>query len=132
FFDFHLMQLIPQLVHYTTLFRSCLLFRSDGVLYSGDTNNGLVQLHPPDALPLEVYLQSLEKLANRIGFHTLYPGHDLPFDRDFIREQIECVRQIISGECDGVPYESLAGARVCGYGRARVSYDPEKIAVSSR
>jgi len=110
----------------------CLLDHKDGVLYSGDTNNGLVQLHPPDALPLEVYLQSLERLANRIGFHTLYPGHDLPFDRDFIREQIECVRQIISGECDGVPYESLAGARVCGYGRARVSYDPEKIAVSSR
>src|SRR5690606_41293950 len=108
FFDFHLMQLIPQLVHYTTLFRSCLLDHKDGVLYSGDTNNGLVQLHPPDALPLEVYLQSLEKLANRIGFHTLYPGHDHPFDWDFIREQFECVIQIISGERDDVPYEYLS------------------------
>jgi hydroxyacylglutathione hydrolase len=110
----------------------CLLDHKDGALYSGDTNNGLALLNSPDALPLEVYMQSLQKLQDRTGFHTLYPGHDLPYDRDFIREQIECVRQIISGECVGVPYENLAGARVCGYGRARVAYDPERIAVSSR
>lgn len=110
----------------------CLLDLKDGALYSGDTNNGLTWLHPPDALPLEVFMQSLQKLQSRTGFHTLYPGHDLPYDRGFIGEQIECVRQIISGECVGVPYENLAGARVCGYGRARVAYDPEKIAVSSR
>jgi glyoxylase-like metal-dependent hydrolase (beta-lactamase superfamily II) len=110
----------------------CLLDHKDSVLYSGDTNNGLAWLHTPDALPLEVYMQSLEKLLNRTEFHTLYPGHDLPYDRGFIKEQIECVRQIIAGECVGVPYDTLAGARVCGYGRARIAYDPEKIAVSSR
>lgn len=110
----------------------CLLDHKDGILYSGDTNNGLTWLHPPDALPLEVYMQSLRKLLNRAEFHTIYPGHDLPYDRAFIREQVECVRQIIDCECVGVPYETLAGARVCGYGRARISYDPEKIAVSSR
>ncbi len=109
----------------------CLLDHRDGVLYSGDTNDGLSCLHRPDALPLEVYMQSLKKLLNRTEFYTIYPGHDLPYDRAFIKEQIECVRQIIAGECVGVPYESLAGARVCGYGRARVAYDPEKIAVSN-
>ncbi|HLT81748.1 MAG TPA: MBL fold metallo-hydrolase [Cyclobacteriaceae bacterium] len=110
----------------------CLLDHKDGVLYSGDTNNGLSWLHPPDALPLEVYMESLQKLLNRTEFHTLYPGHDLPFDREFISEQIECVRRIIAGECVGVPYESLAGARVCGYGRARVAYDPERISAAAR
>lgn len=111
----------------------CLLDHSDGALYSGDTNNGLVWLHPPDAMPLEIYLQSLQKLHKRSAdFRTLYPAHDPPFDKEFILEQTECVRQIIDGECVGVPYETLSGALVCGYKRARVAYDPDKITVSSR
>lgn len=111
----------------------CLLDHRDSVLYSGDTNNGLTWLHPPDALPLEIFMQSLRKLASRdTEFNTLYPGHDLPFGKEFIREQMECVRQIIAGECVGVPYKSLSGALVCGYKRARVAYDPDKITVSSK
>lgn len=107
----------------------CLLDHKDKVLFTGDSNNTLVWLHPQDALPLEVYLESLLKLQKRSeGFHTLLPGHGPPIDKNFIDEQVICVQRIIAGECDSKPYDSFVGkGLVCGYKRAQVAYDPEKI-----
>jgi len=107
----------------------CLLDHKDKLLYTGDNDNSLVWLHPQDALPLDVYLKSLLKLQARSAESTtLMPAHGPPVDRDFINEQIECVRQIIAGTCVGTPYESFAGkGLVCGYKRSQVVYDPAKI-----
>ena len=107
----------------------CLFDRKDKLLFTGDNNNTLVWLHPQDAMPLEIYLQSLRKLqAREKEFNMLYPGHGDPIDKGFIREQISCVEEIISGNCVGKPYDSFVGkGLLCGYKRAQVAYDPAKI-----
>ena len=107
----------------------CLLDRKDNALYTGDNDNTLVWLHPQDALPLDVYLQSLQKLQRRKkDFNTLFPGHGEPIDNAFIADQIACAEQIISGQCEGKPYDSFVGkGLVCGYKRAQIVYDPAKI-----
>ena len=107
----------------------CLLDHKDKLLYTGDNNNGLVWLHPQDALPLDVYLKSLEKLVKRDKeFTSLLPGHGEPVDNKFIGEQIECVKSIISGKCKGDPYDSFVGKGfLCSFKRAKVAYDPAKV-----
>jgi hydroxyacylglutathione hydrolase len=107
----------------------CLLDRKDKYLYTGDNNNILVWLHPQDALPLDIYLKSLEKLQGRATeYTTLLPGHGDPVDNKFISEQIECVKSIIGGKCKGDPYDSFVGkGLVCSFKRAKVVYDPDKI-----
>jgi hydroxyacylglutathione hydrolase len=109
----------------------CLLDRQDKSLYTGDNDNTLVWLHPQDALPLEIYLKSLNKLRQRWkDFTTLYPGHGDPIDKEFIDEQIACAEQIIAGKCEGKPYDSFVGkGLVCGFKRAQIVYDPAKIKV---
>jgi len=106
-----------------------LLDHKDKYLYTGDSNNGLVWLHPQDALPLDVYLKSLEKEQSRVKeFKMLFPGHGDPIDTNFISEQIECVKTIISRKCTGEPYDSFVGkGMVCAFKRAKVVYDPAKI-----
>jgi glyoxylase-like metal-dependent hydrolase (beta-lactamase superfamily II) len=109
----------------------CLLDHKDKLLYTGDNDNTLVWLHPQDAVPLEIYLKSLQKLEHREKqFTTLLPGHGASIDKGFIGEQIECTKRIISGECIGKPYDSFVGkGLVCAYKRAQVVYDPAKIKV---
>jgi hydroxyacylglutathione hydrolase len=107
----------------------CLLDQKDKYLYTGDNDNILVWLHPQDALPLDIYLKSLEKLQRRDKeFNTLLPGHGDPIDNKFIGDQVECVKSIISGKCKGDPYDSFVGkGLVCSFKRAKVVYDPAKI-----
>lgn len=107
----------------------CLLDRQEKMLFTGDNNNMLVWLHTQDAVPLEIYRQSLRKLQSRVNeFRTLYPGHGEPIDPAFIGEQITCVEDIISGRCEGEPYDSFAGeGLLCTHERAQVAYDPDKI-----
>jgi hydroxyacylglutathione hydrolase len=107
----------------------CLLDHKDKYLYTGDNDNILVWLHPQDALPLDVYLKSLEKLQGRATeYTTLLPGLGDSIDNKFISEQIECVKSIISGKCKGDPYDSFVGkGLVCSFKRAKVVYDPAKI-----
>ena len=107
----------------------CLLDHKDKYLYTGDNDNILVWLHPQDALPLDIYLKSLEKLQSRVTeYTTLLPGHGDAIDNKFISEQIECVKSIISGKCKGDPYDSFVGKGfVCSFKRAKVVYDPAKI-----
>jgi hydroxyacylglutathione hydrolase len=109
----------------------CLLDHKDKILYTGDNDNTLVWLHTQDALPLEVYLQSLQKLQNREKeFTTLLPAHGDPIDKEFIKEQIMCVKEIIAGNCVGKPYETFVGnGLLCRHKRAQVAYDPAKIKV---
>jgi hydroxyacylglutathione hydrolase len=109
----------------------CLLDKGNRMLFSGDNDNSLVWLHIRGSLPLEVYLQSLEKLNARANeFDNLYPGHGNAVDKDFISEQITCVKSILDGTCEGKDYDSFAGkGKICTYKRATVAYNPDNLRI---
>jgi hydroxyacylglutathione hydrolase len=99
------------------------------LLFTGDNDNVLVWLFLPTCRPLEVYLQSLEKLKRRDGeFDTILPGHGTPLPRSFLADEIACVESILDGSCTGEPYQSFAGdGLVCKHGSATVAFDPGNL-----
>jgi hydroxyacylglutathione hydrolase len=109
----------------------CLLDKENRMLFSGDNDNSLVWLHIRGCLPLEVYLQSLEKLYSRANdFDNLYPGHGNAVDKDFVAEQITCVKSILDGTCESKDYDSFAGkGKTCTYKRATVAFNPDNLHV---
>lgn len=109
----------------------CLLDRRDRVLFTGDHIKLLAWLHTKEALSMEEYLKSLQKIKKRAGeFDRLLPGHDSTLNRDFLQEQIICAENIIKGKCRGVNYESVVGnGLLCSYKRAKIAYAPDKIKV---
>ncbi|MBN2000678.1 MBL fold metallo-hydrolase [candidate division KSB1 bacterium] len=106
-----------------------LLDTENKLLFTGDNNNTLVWLFLDGCLPIESYLQTLEKLNQRSGeFEKILPEHGDVLDKLFINEQIICAKNIISGECQGEKYESFAGsALLCRYKRAGIAYNPDNI-----
>jgi len=106
-----------------------LLDGQNQMIFSGDNNNTLVWLFLDHCLPLETYLHSLRDLNDRVNeFDTMYPGHGGPIDSDFISTQIQCVQNILSGNCEGEPYESFAGnGRICTFKEASVAFDPDNL-----
>jgi hydroxyacylglutathione hydrolase len=109
----------------------CLLDKENRMLFTGDNDNELVWLHIRGTLPLEVYLGSLEKLNTRTNeFDNLYPGHGNAIDKDFIAEQITCVKSILDGTGVSKDYDSFAGkGKTCTYKRATVAYNPENLRI---
>jgi hydroxyacylglutathione hydrolase len=109
----------------------CLLDKENRMLFTGDNDNELVWLHIRGTLPLEVYLLSLEKLNKRANeFDMLYPGHGNAIDKNFISEQIACVKSILDGTCVSKDYDSFAGkGKTCTYKRATVAYNPENLRI---
>ncbi|UCH63591.1 MAG: MBL fold metallo-hydrolase [Fidelibacterota bacterium] len=107
----------------------CLLDIENKLLFTGDNNNILVWLFLEGCSPLHEYLETLEKQKQRFSeFDTLYPGHGIPVSKDFINDQIACVKGILDGTCESEPYESFAGtASVCTWGRASVAFDPDNL-----
>ena len=99
------------------------------LLFTGDSNNTLVWLFLQGCSPLHEYLETLEKQKQRYSeFDTLFPGHGSPISKDFINDQIVCVKSILDGTCESQPYESFAGtAMICTYGRASVAYNPDNL-----
>ncbi len=108
-----------------------LLDAAHKIVFSGDNDNALVWLFLPMSLPLETYLQSLQKLQKRAGeFETIYPGHGGALPRAFVAEQIACVESILDGTAKSEPYHSFAGdAGLARYKTAEVAYDPAKLRV---
>jgi hydroxyacylglutathione hydrolase len=107
----------------------CLLDKENRMLFTGDNDNSLVWLHISGTLPLEAYLQSLEKInARSKEFDNLYPGHGEAVDKDFVAEQISCVKIILDGTCVSTDYDSFAGkGKLCTYKRASVAYNPDNL-----
>jgi glyoxylase-like metal-dependent hydrolase (beta-lactamase superfamily II) len=107
----------------------CLLDAGHKLLFTGDNDNTLVWLFLKESLPLETYLETLQKLKLRADrYETLLPGHGEPLEKSFLEEQIACAQTILDGSCSGKPYNSPVGkALVCGYKRASIAYDPEKL-----
>ncbi|HPG39610.1 MAG TPA: MBL fold metallo-hydrolase [bacterium] len=105
----------------------CLLDSVNRQLFVGDTNNEEEWLFTSVSLPLDVYLQTLEKLNARAAvFDTLFPGHGGRIDKSFISEQITCVQNILSGECAGEPFNT-GHALFCTYKRAKIVFDPNRL-----
>jgi glyoxylase-like metal-dependent hydrolase (beta-lactamase superfamily II) len=106
-----------------------LLDAGNKLLFTGDNNNTLVWLFLDGCLPLEAYLQTLQKLNQRSAeFDYILPGHGDILDKSFINDQIICAQQIISGECKGEKYESFAGSALkCTYQRASIAFNPDNI-----
>jgi len=106
-----------------------LLDAANKLLFTGDNNNTLVWLFLDGCLPLEAYLQTLQKLNERNAeFDHILPGHGDVLDKSFINDQIVCAQLIISGECKGEKYESFAGSALkCTYQRASIAYNPDNI-----
>jgi glyoxylase-like metal-dependent hydrolase (beta-lactamase superfamily II) len=107
----------------------CLLDRERKLLFSGDNNNPQEWMFLDHSQPLEVYLQTLEALEARSDeFDTLLPGHGGALDDAFIDEQIQCVRSILDGSCEGEPHHTFAGdGRLCRYERAAIVFNPDKL-----
>lgn len=101
------------------------------VLFSGDNTNNLVWLFLRDCKPLEVYLQSLEKVQTRINdFNIVMPGHNAPLEKTFVAEQIGCVKAILNGTCEAAPYDhqyAQKGVMLGKFGTAQVAYDPKNL-----
>ena len=106
-----------------------LLDSANKLVFTGDNDNMLVWLFLPTCTPLEIYLQSLEKLRRREGeFNTILPGHGTPLPGSFVDEQIACVKSILDGTCKGEPYKSFAGESLaCRYKSATVAFDPKNL-----
>ncbi len=107
----------------------CLLDIDEKVLYTGDTNNTIVWLFLDECLPLSEYLKTLKKQVSRINeFDTLMPGHGLPASCEFIKDQIECVKNILNGTCKNDTLKTFLGNRtLCKYGFAKVAYNPGNL-----
>jgi glyoxylase-like metal-dependent hydrolase (beta-lactamase superfamily II) len=107
----------------------CLLDRKQKLLFTGDSFGAPIWLHPQDAMSVETYRKSVGTLFQRQkDFETLLPGHGPALDKTFMKEQMACADEIISGQCKGEPYESFAGkGMVCSYKRARIAFDPQRV-----
>jgi len=107
----------------------CLLDAANKLIFTGDNDNSLVWLFLKDCTPLDVYLQTLEKLqARNTEYDKILPGHGVPLEKDFVADQIACVRSILDGSCTAEPYKSFAGnASLCRYKRAAVAFDPKNL-----
>lgn len=107
----------------------CLVDAKNKVLFSGDNNNTHAWLFLEGCSPLSDYLKTLEKQISRFDeYTTLYPGHGSALESSFIKDQAECVKQILNGTCKPIPYESFAGpASQCSYGQAIVAFNPKNL-----
>jgi glyoxylase-like metal-dependent hydrolase (beta-lactamase superfamily II) len=112
----------------------CLLDRAHKILFAGDNTNAIVWLFLKGCHPLEVYLQSLEKVEKQIAdYDIIMPGHNAPLANTFIYEQIACVKSILDGTCTSVPYnysEMTKGALLCKYKTSEVAYNPNNLFIT--
>ncbi len=99
------------------------------LLFAGDNSNMLVWLFLRTCLPLETYLQSLEKVEARAAeFSRVLPGHGGPIDGDFVGEQIACVKAILAGTAVSEEYKTFVGdGRLARHERAAVAFDPNNL-----
>jgi glyoxylase-like metal-dependent hydrolase (beta-lactamase superfamily II) len=106
-----------------------LLDHREKLLFTGDNTNAMVWLQLRDALPLETYLKSLEKVnARHAEYAKIMPGHGTPLEGDFIEDQIACVKQILAGTATSEAYHANAGdGRVAKSNRAAVVFNPENL-----
>ena len=106
-----------------------LLDRGNRLLFGGDHLNRHVWLQLPGCLPLERYLESLEKMEAQAGaFAMILPGHNEPIDAGLLAELTACVRGILGGTIADEPYRyGQTEGRIARHGRAEVVFDPRNL-----
>jgi hydroxyacylglutathione hydrolase len=107
----------------------CLLDCKNKILFTGDTNNPQVWHFLKESTVLSTFLQTLEGEKKRQAeFETMLPGHGTALQKDFIDEQIACVKSILHGNCKGEPFPTWLGdARLCRFKRAAIVFNAEKV-----
>jgi len=109
----------------------CLLDAGNRILFAGDNTNTIVWLFLKECYPLEVYLKSLQKVERRSKeFDIIMPGHNGPLGKEFLSDQIGCVKSILDGTGSPVPYTKsafTAGSLICRYKTAQVAYNPNNL-----
>lgn len=112
-----------------TVGRICLFDSENRLLFTGNNNNILVWLFLDHCMPLETYLETLQKQKLKAKeYDILMPRHGSPIDAAFIDDQIVCVQNILSDECQGEYYNSFAGpGKICTYQRASVVFNPNNF-----
>lgn len=105
-----------------------LLNTDERILFSGDS---IVQtpvwLYLKHSLPFRVYLESLEKLAERQAeFNTIYPGHNPTcLDKDLFFHLLECARHIAGNWGIGEWTRTFAGEGLLWeHADVSIIYDP--------
>jgi hydroxyacylglutathione hydrolase len=108
-----------------------MLDRKNKFLFTGD-NTIITWLFFEESLPVETYLQSLQKLSKFKGqFNLLLAGHGAPTKIDILDELSGCCQQILNGKSEAKPYHSFIGQDgvSCTYKTVTIAYDPKKINV---
>ncbi len=98
-------------------------------LFTGD-NNAVTWLFFEESLPVETYLQSLQKLDKFKGkFNILFSGHGEPIKIEVLDDLSLCCQQILNGKSEAKPYHSFIGKDgvSCTYKSVTIAYDPNKI-----
>jgi glyoxylase-like metal-dependent hydrolase (beta-lactamase superfamily II) len=107
-----------------------------GIVFTGDclVKTMDILLVVPTALSVAVYLSSMEKLLGFSGeFTSFCTGHDEePLPVSFLRDTIECARQIVAGVGKSIEVELPAvfgDTKACRaeYGDAAILYRPSKV-----
>ena len=107
----------------------CLLDVNNKLLFTGDNNNKLVWLFLEGCLPLEEYVKTLQKLKRlAVDFYVMLPGHGDPLENEFLDKLIACGNNVLSGECEGVPYKTFVDyAKVCSFEGASIAFNPDNL-----
>ncbi len=90
----------------------CLFDHKERLLLAGDTLSAkTVWLHIKDALPLETYLESLQRIAARCGrIDGILMGHGTErIGAEVIQRYCTCCEKILSEEVAGVIVETMVG-----------------------
>lgn len=106
----------------------CILDERTGTLFSGDnTQGGMTNLCEPTATSLEVYLNSMKKIAN-LPLKRLCTGH-MPavVGPEVIGIKIACAERIMAGEKGEFISSPRGSGWVVAVDGCGIQYDPERI-----
>lgn len=105
-----------------------LLDTMNRLLFTGDNNNSHIWLFLAESLPLETYMNSLERLLARSGeFDVLYPGHGDAFPSSFLTSIHTVGSMVLRGEGTGAPYRYFADATAFEYDGVTLVVNPGKL-----
>jgi glyoxylase-like metal-dependent hydrolase (beta-lactamase superfamily II) len=107
----------------------CLIDEKHKLLFTGDNNNPEVWLFFEESLPVETYLQSLQKLSKSKNiFKTLLPGHGPAVKKEILEDLVQCSKLILSGKCKTKPFHNFLGSgTACTYKAVTIAFDTKKI-----
>jgi glyoxylase-like metal-dependent hydrolase (beta-lactamase superfamily II) len=107
----------------------CLLDSETKFLFTGDNIEPVTWLFLKESLPIDVYVQTQQKLLAIKGkFTKLLPAHGGELTIQTLNDLIDCANLIMSGKGEIKPYASFLGEqKACSFGSVTIAFDPSKI-----